>query len=230
MALRLLDGRGHPADRVHRLAADVDERLCCAHRVAGDDDALDHRVRVVHHQRQVTAGARLALVGVDHDVVRLRGLAGLACGMNCHFMPVGKPAPPRPRRFESLTIVMSVVRRQRQRLAQAGVAVEALVVVDLPRLVGAEPLGQDGGERHLLLRLGARLGRMLGVGFGGLERRVVRTRPLGATAGGCAAVLPLSRCVPGVGGVGRRGLAAFEGELARRSRSGRRCRWPRARA
>ena len=29
---------------------------------------------------------------------------GLSCGMNCHFMPVGKPAPPRPRRLESLTI------------------------------------------------------------------------------------------------------------------------------
>ena len=31
---------------------------------------------------------------------------GLSCGMNCHFMPVGKPAPPRPRKFESLTMAI----------------------------------------------------------------------------------------------------------------------------
>jgi hypothetical protein len=32
---------------------------------------------------------------------------GLSCGMNCHFIPVGKPAPPRPRRLDSLTRVIS---------------------------------------------------------------------------------------------------------------------------
>src|SRR4029078_10839136 len=31
---------------------------------------------------------------------------GLSCGMNDHFMRVGKPAPPRPRRPDSLTASM----------------------------------------------------------------------------------------------------------------------------
>ena len=38
---------------------------------AGDGRALDEHVRVGHHQRDVLAGARLGLVRVDHQVVRL---------------------------------------------------------------------------------------------------------------------------------------------------------------
>ena len=38
-------------------------------RVRGDDHAFDERVRVGHHQRQVLAGARLALVGVDDQIL-----------------------------------------------------------------------------------------------------------------------------------------------------------------
>ncbi len=47
--------------------------------------------------------------------------------MNDHFVPVGKPAPPRPRSPESLTVAITVVGRHRQRLAQRLVAVVALV-------------------------------------------------------------------------------------------------------
>ena len=57
--------------RVQRLAAHVDRAEVRADRVAGDDAALDQRVRVGHHRRDVLAGARLALVGVDHEVLGL---------------------------------------------------------------------------------------------------------------------------------------------------------------
>src|SRR5206468_10121677 len=42
-----------------------------------------------------------------------------------------------------------LLRLHAQRLAQAGVAVELLVVVDQPRGRGVEPLGQDWGQGHL---------------------------------------------------------------------------------
>ncbi len=71
LRVRLLDGVADPAQRVQRLAADVDRAELRADRVAGDDAALDQRVRVGHHRRDVLAGARLALVGVHHQVLRL---------------------------------------------------------------------------------------------------------------------------------------------------------------
>jgi hypothetical protein len=63
----------------------------------------------VDHDVEVVAGAVDVLAevpGSDSSALTTRyfGL-GLSCGMNDHFMPVGKPAPPRPRRPESLTAV-----------------------------------------------------------------------------------------------------------------------------
>jgi hypothetical protein len=48
----------------------------------------------------------LGLVGVDHEIVRP---PSDCLGMNDHLSPVGKPAPPRPRRPEAFTSLMMPV-------------------------------------------------------------------------------------------------------------------------
>ena len=66
---------------------------------AGDQDPLEELVRVLLHEQPVVERRRLALVGVDaHE----RFLPIL--GKEVHFSPHGKPAPPRPRSSESLTM------------------------------------------------------------------------------------------------------------------------------
>ena len=64
-----LTSRGtQPAYDVQHLTAYVDEGGLGPDRVRRDDDALDQRVGRGHHERDVLAGARLGLVGVDHEV------------------------------------------------------------------------------------------------------------------------------------------------------------------
>ena len=70
----LLDRAQQAAVDVDDLTAQVDERVLAADGERADRDALDEHVRVGHHQRDVLAGARLGLVGVDDEV------AGAAVG------------------------------------------------------------------------------------------------------------------------------------------------------
>ncbi len=93
----LLDRAHEAAVDVHDLAAQVDEGVVAADGEGGDRDALDEEVRGRHEQWDVLAGTRLGLVGVDDEVAG----AAVRRGRKPHFMPVGKPAPPRPRRPES---------------------------------------------------------------------------------------------------------------------------------
>ena len=56
------------------------------------------------HDLAVLAGAGLGLVGIDHEIAAAGRLDSL--GMNDHFSPVGKPAPPRPRRPDAFISLM----------------------------------------------------------------------------------------------------------------------------
>src|SRR5690606_26905252 len=73
--------------------AQVDVDRLGLDRPRGDQRALEEAVRIALQVVAVLDRAGLALVGVDREVARLRLLL-----TNSHLRPVGKPAPPSPRR------------------------------------------------------------------------------------------------------------------------------------
>ena len=78
--VELGDGRLHALRRKHQLAAHVDVGCLEAERVAGDDAALHEAMGVALHDEAVLEGARLALVGIHHEVLG-------------HIGPLGQEGP-----------------------------------------------------------------------------------------------------------------------------------------
>ena len=114
--------------------------------------ALEQPVRVALDHRAVHERARVALVGVADQVF----LLGAACrGRTCHFLPVGKPPPPRPRSPLASTVVADLLGRlPRERAGEGPVAAAGDVFVDARRVdeaaVGQHPAGLRGEERMLV--------------------------------------------------------------------------------
>ena len=132
LRVRLLDRVADAPQRVQRLPADVDRAELRADRVAGDDAALDERVRVRHHRRDVLAGAGLALVRVHDEVLGLgtRSRGPLRDEAPLHARREARAAAsPQARRLDQLD---QLVRVAGERVPQRGVALQLLVHVDVP--------------------------------------------------------------------------------------------------
>ncbi len=85
------------------LGADVNVALGGADGIAGDGHGLQHAVGIALQNGTVHERARVAFVGVAAHIF----LVGLVGGGQAPLHPVGKPAPPRPRRPESLITWMT---------------------------------------------------------------------------------------------------------------------------
>ena len=93
--LGLFDRGLQPADRQRIFGADINESLGRADGVGGDGHAFEDAVRVAFQNATVHERAGVAFVGVANDVFVRCWPSWPPCA---HFRPVGKPAPPRPRR------------------------------------------------------------------------------------------------------------------------------------
>ena len=118
------------------LGAHEDEAVARADRVAGERHALEQQVRVVLHQQLVDVGARVALVAVGDDELRL---AARRLRANSHFTPAGKPAPPRPRTSAAFTSSSS---------SSGVVSASALRVARTSRRGGSAPARRAGSRRR----------------------------------------------------------------------------------
>ena len=136
---RLVDGRLQDLVLGQVLAADVDEDVLRLDRVRGDQAALEQPVRHARHHLAVLERARLGLVGVDDQVLRLRALAVDQRGLAAH-REAGAAAAAQVR---LLQLGDQLVRAHLQRLRHLLVAADRLVLGELRQVALVR-----AGEQH----------------------------------------------------------------------------------
>src|SRR5690606_12068690 len=135
----VLDGAGQDLRRLEELAADVDVDVLRADRVSADQRALDELVRRPADQLAVLEGARLGLVRVDEQVVRLAVVLGHGAPLDAG-REAGAAAAAQPALLDHLD---DLIAAHAERLLERLVAVPLLPTSERPGLRVAERLTED---------------------------------------------------------------------------------------
>src|SRR5690606_37920544 len=134
-----LDGAGQDLRRLEELAADVDVDVLRADRVSADQRALDELVRRPADQLAVLEGARLGIVRVDEQVVRLAVVLGHEAPLDAG-REAGAAAAAQPALLDHLD---DLIAAHAERLLERLVAVPLLPTSERPGLRVAERLTED---------------------------------------------------------------------------------------
>src|SRR5665213_1999973 len=140
-----IDRAIHNIDQIAVFAADIDVALLRAYRETRDQNALDHLVRIVLNEKAVFAGARLALIRIDHDVFRLRRLFRYEAPLQAG----GETRAAAPAQARGLHLVDDFFRRHAEGFFESLVAIGREIGPDRVRVRHAEPAREDSDFQRI---------------------------------------------------------------------------------